>query len=130
MKTTLGTIAIDFDGVIHSYEKGWDDGSIYGHLVPGAKDFIFRMQAHGYAVFILSTRPAHDIVSWMRTICPELDFDVVPPETLFWNSTLVVGVTDRKLPALLYIDDRAVRYDGSWARTSLEVNNLLNRHGH
>ncbi len=36
----------------------------------------------------------------------------ITPGDLFWSDISTVGVTNRKLPAQLYIDDRAFRYDG------------------
>ena len=36
----MKTIAIDFDGVIHKYSKGWHDGTIYDKANEGAFEFI------------------------------------------------------------------------------------------
>lgn len=49
------TIAIDFDGVIHQYDKGWYDGEIYGESVPGAFEMMAKLQ-QDYDLYILTTR--------------------------------------------------------------------------
>ena len=40
-------ICVDFDGVIHSFHKGWHDGSLYGHLIENANKEINRLQKKG-----------------------------------------------------------------------------------
>lgn len=104
------TVSIDFDGVIHSYDQGWKDGSIYGQMIPGAKEAIERMLECGARVFILSSRPAVQIASWMIQQMPDTNFYLIPPTQEFWNTPGLVGITNRKLPAHIYIDDRGFRF--------------------
>jgi hypothetical protein len=62
-----------------------------------------------------------------KTIC--LDFDGVTTDTEvqkyhdpveFWNEADVVLVTQRKLPAMCYVDDRAVHFE-NWTQALEEV---------
>jgi len=39
---TKNTIAVDFDGVIHQYSKGWEDGSIYDKPVKGVRQALMK----------------------------------------------------------------------------------------
>src|SRR6266540_4074984 len=111
----MKTIAVDFDGVIHAYSRGWQDGSIYDEPMPGAFDAL-RTLMERYAVFIHTTRNAEQVARWIND-------QQGPPVCYgsadrieFWNTQGVLLVTDRKLPAVAYIDDRAIRFE-SWPQT-------------
>jgi len=127
-----GTIAFDFDGVIHKYSKGWHDGTIYDEANPLVLNLMFELMEAGHPVFILSTRSPKQIIRWMNTQTPwfgamaydlEGGFEVkkVPFWSKFWNDTKNLGVTNRKLAATHYIDDRAVLFDGDVEKLKKEL---------
>jgi len=107
------TIAIDFDGVIHKYSRGWQNGTIYDNAVQGTHEALMNLMKD-YAVYIFTTRDVKEVVDWMNTIFwgkGEMGFRTVPiPENVkFWQGT-ELGVSNRKLPAIAYVDDRAIRF--------------------
>lgn len=139
----MKSIAIDFDGVIHRYSKGWQDGSIYDEPINGCFEAIKELMDKGYAVFIFSTRNSYQIKKWLTYhvmeseyiveglggdpydyIYPKYGFTVekIPFWTKFWNKDHVLGITNRKLPAIAYIDDRAIRFENNWNRTLNQLN--------
>ena len=135
------TIAIDFDGVIHSYHEGWRDGSIYGYPIDGAFEAIQKIIEDGNSVVIISTRSPFQIKRWLTPWVMASEFEarglgdptdycftrfgftlqIVPFWKKFWNKKNVVGITRRKLPAFCYIDDRAVYFRGYWDDISYDL---------
>ncbi len=103
------SIAVDFDGVIHAYSRGWHTKNIYDPPMPGAHQALKALTA-AYGVFIFSARSAEDILPWCREHFPDLRFQLIGPKVTYWARKGVIGITNRKLPALMYIDDRAVRF--------------------
>lgn len=108
------TIALDFDGVIHAYSRGWHDGTIYDELMPGAVEGM-RELLKNYAVFIFTARSnlraVADYVRDRLGVPVSVDHPEVPRQ--FWSTRDIVYVTGRKLPAVAYVDDRGVRFT-SW----------------
>ena len=62
---TKNTVAIDFDGVIHKYSKGWDDGSIYDKPVEGVHKALMELMKD-YWVYIFTTRSVGAVKDWMN----------------------------------------------------------------
>lgn len=105
-------VAFDFDGVIHKYSEGWKDGSIYDEPNMNVVDFMAILMKKGIPVFILSTRDPDQINMWWRKQRFPISSIVMDDKTTFWKRTDIVGITKTKLPAQLYIDDRAYNYHG------------------
>ena len=105
-------IAFDFDGVIHKYSKGWQDGSIYDEINLDALDLMSVLIATKIPVFILSTRDPKQIKEWWDKLPIAMPCEIIDDTCTFYNKLDAVGVTNRKLAAQLYIDDRAYKYEG------------------
>ena len=95
MSRTKRTIAIDFDGVLHEY-RGYCGGLIAGPL-PGAKAAVERLVQHGHTVVVFSTRPKVGIHAWLE----QYGFPAL-------------RVTNVKEPFFVIVDDRALRFEGTW----------------
>jgi hypothetical protein len=135
------TFAIDFDGVVHKYSKGWQDGSIYDGEMESALKSIGKIFARGHRAFVFSSRSSRQINSWLNdqlwywdafNQTPTLGDDlekvyiygyrscVIPFWKKFWDVDNTLGVTKRKLPAHVYIDDRAYVFQ-DWEETLYDL---------
>lgn len=115
------TICLDFDGVIHDYNKGWQNGEIYGEPLPGSLEAIENLIEEGYNVVILSTRASSDhgkgaerMEGWLRRKYIELyrSRGMAPAAASNAVAQFVfkILITAEKPPAIAYVDDRAIRF--------------------
>jgi hypothetical protein len=98
-------IALDFDGTLHAYERGWTGFEPEDPPTPGAREAVAELRAQGYLVVVfscraLSTLGAMGIRSWLAK-----------------HDIAVDDVTGTKPHAELYVDDRGLRFGGSWEDT-------------
>lgn len=103
-------VMIDFDGTIHKYSEGWKDGTVYDEPIPGAKQFIDQLKNNDFEVVVFTSRLSvsslgQDVANEQKEMIEDWldEYDIV-----------VDGVTAEKLPAVAYVDDRAVEFDGVW----------------
>lgn len=96
------TVVFDFDGVLNSYKSGWcGAGHIPDPPVEGAKAEVDRFRRAGYSVAVVSARAREPfgreaIEMWLQ----EHDF-------------IVDYLGCEKVPAIAYIDDRGITFNGS-----------------
>ena len=97
------TVVFDFDGVIHSYTSGWQgEARISDPPVPGIQEALHRIHDAGYEVVVVSTR-CKSIFGRMA-IEDWLD--------MYGMTVFVDKVCKEKPPAIAYVDDRAICFDG------------------
>ena len=115
------TIVFDFDGVIHKYSKGWQDGSIYDEYNEDVIRVMYRLLTEGYSVAIVSTRDPIQISEWWNNHQFPMKATPVINGTKFWSNTEYIGVFNQKIPALVYIDDRGLTFKGDTSNLYNEI---------
>ena len=96
------TVVFDFDGVIHSYKSGWQGTTIIpDEPVEGIKEAIAKIREAGYEVVVVSTR------------CENYYGQMAITEYLKKHDIEVDKILKEKPPAIVYIDDRAICFDGN-----------------
>lgn len=98
------TVVFDFDGVIHSYKSGWKGATIIPDPpVDGIADALKKIKEAGYEIVIVSTRCCNGlgrlaIQNWLNK--NEM-------------GACVDKICSEKPPAICYVDDRAICFDGN-----------------
>lgn len=115
------TIAVDFDGVIHEYSRGWDDGSIYDKPMDGCRTAL-RKLSQKYRIVIFSTR------NYDRVIKGESQSNQVA-EMKDWLAKHdipydAIHTEPNKPICTLFIDDNAYRFE-NWLACVDEVECLI-----
>ena len=93
-------ICIDFDGVLNTY-TGWQGEDELFELRDGAADFLEKLHKI-YNVIIFTTRNVESVSEWLEK---------------YGVSEFVTDVTNTKLPAVAYIDDRGINFSGNFEDT-------------
>ena len=96
------TIAVDFDGVIHKYSDGWQNGEIYDNPIEGAFEKLLRLYLDGFDIVISTAR--NDLAP-VREWWNKWYHIKFPKSEMF-----PVIITNNKPIAVAYVDDRAVKF--------------------
>jgi len=102
------SIALDFDGVIHSYKSGWTGDVPKDPPMEGVREAMEKLIKDGWVLKILSTRKKENIEKYLK----EHDLD-----------QFISGVYNTKIPAQIYLDDRGVHFS-NWDDALQDIKNF------
>ena len=111
------TIAVDFDGVIHAYSKGFHDGTIYDPPSVGTQAALAELAAKYHVVVLTARARTPELVAEIGAYLKAYDLD-----------QYVSNITNVKPAAVAYIDDRAILFDStrdnSWSTVLFVLENM------
>lgn len=106
------TICIDFDGVLHFYKRPFTPQ--LGPPIQGAAEATQELYRQGHTLIIFTTRGEAEIIAWLSANGFKWHFiNFNPEDTQLQYPTGNPG----KPRADVYIDDRALKFDGNWVQT-------------
>jgi len=101
-------ILIDLDGVLNEYTKGCFDKNYIPDPKKGVEDFLKELYKD-YDLYLFTSRNLLLAVKWL--INNNLD-------------SYFKDVTNIKLPAYLFVDDRNIQFNGNYLKTLNEIKNF------
>ena len=128
-------IALDFDGVLHSYQRGWTGQIPFDRPVDGAQNFCEQLLMEGYKVvvftarvhpelgasrvqrFISYSKKTHEGWEPQSDLGPTIAEEGIRDWLRHWGfpeGMIRCEITHKKEHADLFIDDRAYRFEGSF----------------
>ena len=113
-------VGIDFDGVIHECSKGFYDGTIYDPPIDGAKEALKKI-SEKYVIVVYSAKARTDRPLVNGKTGVELIWDWLKAHDM---DMYVKEVTAEKPRAVFYVDDKAVRFNGSWTDAFEDLTSL------
>ena len=116
----LNNIAIDFDGVIHNFDKGWHDGTCYGDPLPGSLEAI-KILSKNYSIIIFTAKAKSN----RPLVNGKTGTELVKEWLEKYNvMQYVQDITSEKPRAKIYIDDNGYRFS-SWGKTLNDLEEIL-----
>lgn len=94
-------VCVDLDGVLNAFD-GWRGADFFHPPRPGAREFLQLLNERGYRVVVFTVRWAPHVEAWLAE---------------HGLAEFVSAVTDKKPPAHVYVDDRAICFEGDFAKT-------------
>ena len=110
------TVVFDFDGVIHSYSSGWQGETVIADPpVPDIDIALRDIHNAGYKIVVVSTR--------CRT---EAGMSAINDWMLEHNLLKFIDlICSEKPPAVCYVDDRAICFDGDPKSLLSRIDNFV-----
>jgi hypothetical protein len=108
-------LCLDFDGVIHSYERGWQNGEIYGTVTPGFFEWLEEVRPL-FKIVVYSSRSQTDdgVIAMTRWLHKQRNEWIATGGQRDPVLPLEIEFANEKPPAFLTIDDRAICFMGDW----------------
>jgi len=113
----LKNIAVDFDGVVHTFDKGWHDGTCYGEPIEGAIDAIKKLsKEYNIVLHTAKVKPDRPLVDGKTGY--ELVLEWLIEHDL---EKYIDEITHEKPRAEYYIDDKGIKFENNWKEILEEV---------
>ena len=113
-------LAIDFDGVIHDFSKGYHDGTCYGDPIKGSLEAIKKLSIdYNIIIFTAKAKPSRPLVNGKTGT--ELVQEWLEKHNVM---QYVTEITAEKPRSQIYIDDKGYHFK-DWDETLKHIRSNL-----